>query len=90
MAIDEGKELDKRFGMGFGTTFLGRLSGIIANAIRNQPTEIRTEMDVVARYEDLFLFSFPNTDFGEARSPVKRVFEMTRQEAAVAAGDEEF
>ncbi len=90
MSVDEGKELDRRKGMGFGTTFLGHLGESLANAIRSQPTEIRSEVDVVARYEDLFLFSFPNTDFNDATVPMRRIIDIVRREAMRAAADTEF
>jgi GGDEF domain-containing protein len=90
MAIDQEKELDRRKGMGFGTQFLGELSSALGSAIRSQPTEIRSEVDVVARYEDLFLFSFPNTDFNEAMVPMRRVIDIVRRESQRAVGDNEF
>ncbi|MBM3274255.1 MAG: diguanylate cyclase [Candidatus Sericytochromatia bacterium] len=90
MAIDQEKELDRRKGLGFGTQFLAELSSALGSAIRGQPTEIRSEIDVVARYEDLFLFSFPNTDFNEAMVPMRRVIDIARRESQRAVGDKEF
>jgi GGDEF domain-containing protein len=90
MAIDEGKELDRRLGLGAGSAFLGRLGVTLSDAIRSQPTEIRSEVDVVARYEDLFLFSFPNTDFNDATVPMRRIIDITRREAVRTVGDNGF
>lgn len=90
MAIDENKELDRRKGLGFGSTFLGSLGQALADAVRSQPTEIRSEVDVVARYEDLFLFSFPNTDFNEATVPMRRIIDISRRESIRAVGDNGF
>lgn len=90
MAIDENKELDRRLGLGAGSMFLGSLGEALANAVRNQPTEIRSEVDVVARYEDLFLFSFPNTDFNQATVPIRRIIEIVRRESMRAVGDSGF
>jgi hypothetical protein len=90
MAVDEGKELDLKKGMGFGQIFLTQLSQSLSSAVRSTPTEIRCEVDVVACYEQIFLFSFPNTGFDEAMVPMRRVIDLARGEARKALNDPEF
>jgi hypothetical protein len=70
--------------------YLSQLCDALGAAVRSQPTEIRSEVDVVARYEDLFLFSFPNTDSAEVMVPMRRIIDIARDSARKAMGDETF
>ncbi|MBM3555568.1 MAG: hypothetical protein FJX47_08450 [Alphaproteobacteria bacterium] len=90
MTIDEAKELDLKKGMGFGAMFVQQLGHSLSGALRSQPTEVRSEVDVVAQYEQIFLFSFPNTDFNDAMVPMRRVIDMARAEAMRAVADPDF
>lgn len=90
MSVDEDKELSRRLGVDVGRQFNGQLGMLLGGSLRTQATEIRSETDIVAQYEDVFLLAFPNTDTVKFAIPVRRIVDIARSEAKNAVGAPDF